>query len=105
MKRQQDPVAGGMNVGLQVAVTESDGLLEGVQAVLAMQIGPIRRTATMRESRERHVEERGVSGPHGLIVPAADPRVRSQRSTPLRDLAGVAARHRPIRAASQEFPT
>jgi hypothetical protein len=34
-----------------------------------MQIGPIRRTATMRVGRKRYVEERIVSGPHGLIVP------------------------------------
>ena len=39
MKRQQHSVAGGMNIGLQVAVAEGDRLLERVQAVLAMQIG------------------------------------------------------------------
>jgi hypothetical protein len=51
-----------MNVGLQVSITESDRLLERVQTVLAMQIGPIRRTATMRVGRKRYVEERVVSG-------------------------------------------
>src|SRR5918995_3744009 len=80
-----------MYVGLQVAVSEGDRLLECMQAVFAVEVRLVGCSAAMREGREGHVEERIVSGPHALIVPVRAERAfnRGSRAAVLRRSEGT----------------
>src|SRR5215211_5160844 len=69
MKGQQHAVTGSVHVGFQVAVAKGDRLLEGVHAVLAMEVLQILRATAMCEWGKGHIEVGVIGGPHGLIVP------------------------------------